>query len=235
MRNSFPGLRWADSTTDDALQGGNHVGHGVGEVDAAVEIRLPILCEDAEVVFPTAFVQAFADCIRYISGRNGRRGPTRRWIKRRSSGDRGGRTRAAGRYGANDFASRVKEQSVPQVARDRFIALSAFAKDRLLHDVGDAVRRFVEQDFEGFGALVAGVGGGDGDAQGIERGVGTGGAGEGRDVDADALLGPGSLIDFREAVREVETAAADERSDGGDPPPIRTIVFRPEVRAIDRR
>jgi hypothetical protein len=36
-------------------------------------------------------------------------------------------------------------------------------------------------------------------------------------------------------MREVQAAAADERSDGGDPAAIRTIVFGPEVRTIDGR
>jgi len=43
------------------------------------------------------------------------------------------------------------------------------------------------------------------------------------------------LVDFGEAMREVEATAADQRSDGGDPAAIRTIVFGPEVRAIDGR
>lgn len=44
-----------------ALQCGNHVGDGVGEIDTAVEIGLPVLGEDAQIVFPASFVEAFAD------------------------------------------------------------------------------------------------------------------------------------------------------------------------------
>ena len=34
---------------------------GVAEFYTAVEIRLPVLGEDAEIIFPAAFVEALAD------------------------------------------------------------------------------------------------------------------------------------------------------------------------------
>jgi len=45
------------------------VGDGVGEFDAAVEIGLPVLGKDTEIVFPTAFVEAFADGVGNVTGR----------------------------------------------------------------------------------------------------------------------------------------------------------------------
>ena len=45
---------------------------GVGEVDAAIEIRLPVLREHSEIIFPAASVEAFADSVRDVSGRRRR-------------------------------------------------------------------------------------------------------------------------------------------------------------------
>src|SRR5256886_14428497 len=77
-------------------------------------------------------------------------------------------------YRAEHFAGGVENQSVPEVARDGFIALAALADDGGLHRLGDTVRTLVEEHLEGFSALIACVQAGDGDPQGIGRGIGAG-------------------------------------------------------------
>src|SRR4029077_20884782 len=50
-----------------ALERGDHAGDGVVEGGFVVEIGLPEAGEKLEVVFPTAFVKAFADGVRNVS------------------------------------------------------------------------------------------------------------------------------------------------------------------------
>ncbi len=171
------------------------MGDGVVVGDAAVEVGLPVLSEDAEIIFPAAFVEAFAHGIGNIA-------------RRRVAG-----VSASEGERANDFAGGIEKQSVPKIARDGFFALATFAVDGVLHAVGDAVRSLVEKDFEGFGALVARVGAGDGHAKRIECGVSAGGAGVGGDIDADSFFGPVGLVDFGESMRKIKTIAANQRRD----------------------
>ena len=73
--------------------------HRVVEGDGTVEIGLPVLGEDAEVVFPAAFVEAFADGVGNIAGGGRRPGAARAGIER---------------HRPDDFAGGVEEQSVPE-------------------------------------------------------------------------------------------------------------------------
>src|SRR5215467_189649 len=223
---------WGDSTTARALQRRNHVRNGVGEVDAAVEVGLPVLGEDAQVVLPAAFIEAFANRVGNVSGRrrSGRSGAGG------ISAGRGREQRSAARgQRANHLAGSVEKQGVPEIARNGFVALAAFAKNGILHDIGDAVGSLMEEDLECFGALVASVGSGDRHANRILGCICAGRTSEPGDVNANPLSGPRRLIDFSEAVGKVETAAADERSDGGNPAAVRPIVFGPKMSAIDGR
>jgi len=122
---------------------------------------------------------------------------------------------------------------VPEIAWDGFVTLAAFAKDGVLHGVGDAVRGLVKKNFESFRALVASVGGGNGYMKRVEGSVSPSRAGKRGDVDADAFAGPRSLIDFGEAVSEIEAITADQRSDRSDPAAVRAIVFSPKMGAVD--
>jgi len=133
----------------------------------------------------------------------------------------------------DDFAGGVKNQGMPKVAGDGFVALAAFAVDGQLDGLGDAVRGFVEEHFEGFGALIARIETGNGDAQGIERGVGASPVGVGGNVHADFVLGPARLINVGEAFAEADTLFADQRSDARNPAAIGAVVVGPEVRAIN--
>ena len=66
----------------------------------------------------------------------------------------------------------------------------------------------MEKNFEGFRVLIARVEAGNGDAQGVERGVSAGRIGVGGDVHADFLARPVRLINVREALGEASFAAA---------------------------
>src|SRR5690242_2307123 len=202
---------------DRLLEGGNHVGDGVVEADLAVEIGLPIFGEDAEVVVPAALIEAFADGIGRVAGGERRRGIAGRLLH----------------DGANGLAGGVKEESVPKIARNGLITLTAFADDGVLNGVGDAVGRFMEENFESFGALIPRVGAGDGDAERIDSGVGALRVRESCDVHANAIAGPGCLIDVGETMREFEGAVTNKGSDGGDPAAIQAILLGPKMRAID--
>ena len=91
----------------------------------------------------------------------------------------------------------------------------------------------MEENFEGFRVLVARVEAGDGDAQGIERGVSAGQIGVGGDVHADFLARPVGLINVREALGEADALFDDERGDAQNPAAIGAVVLRPEMRAVD--
>lgn len=193
------------------------MGDGVVEADFAVEIGLPVFGEDAEIVVPAALIEAFADGIGRVAGREGGEGVARGLLH----------------DGANRLAGRVKQESVPQIARNGLIALAAFADDGVLNGVGDAVGSLVKKDFESFGALIPRVGAGDGNAERIDGGVGALRVRESGDVHANAVAGPGRLIDVGETMREFEGAVTNEGSDGGDPAAIEAVLLGPKMRAID--
>ena len=194
------------------------MGDGIVEADLAVEIGLPILGEDAEVVVPAALIEAFADGIGRVAGGEGGDGVARRLLH----------------DGANRLAGGVEEQSVPKIARNGLIALTAFADDGVLNGVGDAVGSLVKKNFESFGALIPRVNAGDGDAERIDGGVGALRVRESGDVHANAIAGPRRLIDVREPMREFEGAVTNEGSDGGNPAAIQAVLLGPKMGAIDR-
>jgi len=135
--------------------------------------------------------------------------------------------------GTDYFARRIKDEGVPEIAGDGLIALAAFADNGVLDWLGDAVRRFVEEYFKGFVALVARIGAGDGDTQWVERGVGAGGISVSAHVDADFFLGPFGLIDIREALGNANTLFFDEGRDAGDPAAVGAVLVGPQMGAID--
>src|SRR6267142_1460929 len=223
-------------------EGGDHAGDGVAEGGVAVEVGLPETLEDVEIVFPAAFVQAFAEGVGSVSG-GGSAARVFAGTCRGASGSTGvgakvqfaaGNGIGRGQDGAKDFAGGVENQGVPEVARDGFIALAAFANDGILYRLGDAVGGFVEENFEGFRVLVARVKAGDGDAEGIERGVSAGPIGISGDVHADFLARPVRLINVREALGEADALLDDERGDPQDPAAIGAVMIRPEMRTVGR-
>jgi len=50
------------------IRGRRPCGDGVAEGGAAVEVRLPEALEDVEIVFPAAFVEAFAEGVGSVAG-----------------------------------------------------------------------------------------------------------------------------------------------------------------------
>src|SRR6266850_1933677 len=222
-----------------ALEGGDHTGDGVAEGGTAVEIGLPEALEDVEIVFPAALVEAFAEGVGSVGGGSaagafagtggGASGGTGVGAKIQFAGSGIGRSKD----GADDFTGGVENQGVPEVARNGFIALAAFADDGVLHGLGDAVRGLVEENFEGFRVLIARVETGDRDAQGIERGVSAGQIGVGGDVHADFLARPVRLINVREALGEADALFDDEWGDTQDPAAVGAVMIGPEMRTVD--
>jgi len=246
--NKFRARLRSKSAVQRHSERGDHAGDGVAEGGAAIEVGLPEALEDVEIVFPAALVEAFAEGVGSVSG-GGSSGGVFAGTGSGASGGRGGASGGTavgakvqfaagsgigrGENGAEDLAGGVENQGVPEVARDGFIALAAFADDGVLHGLGDAVGGFVEENFEGFGVLVARVEAGDGDAQGIERGVSAGRIGIRGDVHADFLARPASLINVREALGEADALFDDQRSDAQDPAAIGAVMIRPEMRTVD--
>src|SRR5579859_7294 len=180
------------------LERGDHAGDGVVEGGAAIEIGLPEAREKLKVFVPAARVETFANGVgnvRIVG--SGRRtiGASIAGALRRLRGRRFGAQQRL-----DDFAGGIEKKRVPEVARNGFAALTAFARDGRLHGLGEAVRRFVKENFKGFVALVARIGAGDGDAERIERGVGAGPVGESGDVHASFAVGPLGFINEGEAL-----------------------------------
>src|SRR5215469_2593172 len=112
------------------LESGHDMGDGIVEGGAAIEIRLPEAPEQLEVIVPATLVQPLTDRVRCVAG-----------IMVCGAG-------LFCEHWLNDFAGGVKDQRVPQIAGDGFLALAASADDGLLNGFGDSVRGFVEEDFE---------------------------------------------------------------------------------------
>src|SRR5260370_35606722 len=195
----------------------DHVRHGVVESDATVQIGLPVFGKEAKIIFPPAFVETFA----YRVGDVAR--------SRTAS-----RATTVERQRANQFAGRIEKQGVPESGGNWFFALAALTKDGVLHGVGYAVRGFVEENFKRLSSLISRVTAGHGDAKRFKSGVSAGGTGVAGDVDANPILGPVGLINFREAVGEVQSVAANKRGHSGDPAAIGAVVLLPKVRAVHR-
>jgi len=200
------------------------MGDGILESNLAVQIGLPVDDEETRILLPTALGEFFAES---------------RW-------DGGGSVAQCGdvivprifRCGALEdraehLAGGEEDQGMPEVARDRFVTLAALAGDGGFDGAGDIVRGLVKEDLESFGALVAWIGAGDGDAEGVESGVGPGGVCEGADFHADFLFGPLGLVDVREAFGEADALFADEWSDADDPAAVGAVVVGPPVCAVD--
>src|SRR4029077_11664900 len=77
---------------------------------------------------------------------------------------------------ANDFTRGVKQQRVPEVSRNGFVARAKFAGDRCGNGAGESVRSFVEQHFKTVYAAIARIVAGNCDVYGVERSVGPEGA-----------------------------------------------------------
>src|ERR1700686_3822549 len=223
-----------------SLEGGHDMRYGIVEGDFAVEIGLPVEGEELEVAVPAALVEAFALGVGSVWGVLGEGS----WVG--SSVARSGRVGAV-RHGAaggirfgvedglDDFAGGVKNERVPEVARNGLFALAAFADDGLLDGLRDAMGGLVEENLEGRGVLVARVGAGDGDAQRVEGGVGAGGISKARDVDADFFGGPAGLVNVREAMRDADALLGDQRGHALDPGAVGAIIGGPIMRAVHWR
>src|ERR1700676_252753 len=166
------------------LERGHHARYGVVKCGIAVKVRLAELRKQLEVSVPAPLIDAFANGVRGIA-RGGHL--TRTAVCRCGRDDR-----------ADDFSRRIENERVPEVARNTFFALSAFADDGLLDRFGDAVRGFVKKHFQRFSALIARVNAGNRDAQRIKRGVSALSICVGAHVDADFFLRPLRFINIRE-------------------------------------
>jgi hypothetical protein len=199
------------------------VSYGVLEADFAVEVGLPIDYQETGILLPAALGEFFAE-----TGRNGGRavGLGGDVILQRIF-------LCALEDGAKHFAGGEEDQGVPEVARNRFVALAALTGDGIFDGAGDIVRSFVEEDFESFGTLVARIGAGDGDAERVKGGVSAGGVGESANFNADFVLRPLGLVDVREAFGEADTLFTNKRSNAHDPAAVGAIVVRPPVSAVD--
>src|ERR1700719_2040107 len=104
------------------LQSGDHVSHGVVEDHTAVQVGLPVLGQDPEIILPAAFIEAFADRVGYVT-------------RKGAAGGGSVRSAAVERKRANHFAGCIEKQRMPEIARNWFFALPALAKNSLLHGV----------------------------------------------------------------------------------------------------
>src|SRR4029077_11547761 len=118
------------------LQRRDHARDGVIECGAAIKVRLPEFLQSLEVLVPAALIEAFAQSVGSVAAAGDAA------IVIASSGARRAKHRA------DDFAGGVENQGVPEVARDGFVALVALPDDGGLYGLGDAVRTFVEKNFE---------------------------------------------------------------------------------------
>src|SRR5262249_57952773 len=114
---------------------------------------------------------------------------------------------------------------MPKVARNGLIALPALTDNCRLDAIRNAERRFVEENLQCFRSLVSGVGARQSNTQRIKRGVGAGRICVRGYVNTNPFSGPVGLIDFREAMGEIQTVAPDERSDRGNPTAICFVMF----------
>src|SRR5215470_16342351 len=106
---------------DGALQRGHHARDGVIKSSFSIKVRLPETLQEFEIALPAALVKAFAEGISVVS-------------VSRSAAPLVSATRRRGRQDrADDFARRVENQCVPQVSRNRLIALTALTDNRSLY------------------------------------------------------------------------------------------------------
>jgi hypothetical protein len=102
-----------------ASESGNDVRDGVVESSFAVEVGLPESFEEFEVIVPAALIESFPEGVGSVFAL------TSIGVFRVD-------------HGFDDFAGGVKNQCVPQVARNGFVALAAFSIDGQLHGLSDA-------------------------------------------------------------------------------------------------
>src|SRR6267154_4215531 len=126
-----------------ALQRRDHARDGVVERSSAVKVRLPEFLKQLEVVIRPPLVQAFAQGIGSVTAA----GHTAILVA-------SGRARST-KHRTYDFARSVENESLPEVARNSFVALVALANNGGLHGLGNTVRTFMEKNFEGCRALIA--------------------------------------------------------------------------------
>src|SRR5579863_256063 len=116
----------------------HHMRDRIVERHIAVEIRLPESLEQFEILVPATLKKPLAHRVRRIF-------PVR--VAREALHQR-----------LDDFAGRIEHKRVPQIARNRFVALATLPIYRQLHWFRDAVRRFMKQHLEGRAALIARIG-----------------------------------------------------------------------------
>lgn len=113
------------------------MGDGVVEGDAAIQVRLPIEIEKKVVLVPTALGEDVLQGVRNSAG-------LRRLWRLIGVGAVLGRILEDGLH---NFHGGVNNQGMPEVARNGFVALFAFAADGGFDGRGDAMRCLMEQDF----------------------------------------------------------------------------------------
>src|SRR6266481_7953359 len=206
-----------------ALQRGDHACDRVVERSSAVQVRLPEFLKQPEVVVPPTLIQAFAQGIGSVTAA----GHTTILVA-------SGRPRST-KHRTYDFARSVENESLPEVARDSFVALVALTNDGGLHGFGNTMRTFVEKNFESRRALIARVEAGDGDTQGVGGRVGARPVGMTRQINADFCAWPAGLVNVRKPFRQAHALFTHERRDTHDPAAVGSVMLWPKMRAVNRR
>ncbi len=151
----------------------------------AVEIRLPINIQQADVFFPSALREPLAKVGRHAGHIRlvGKNHVTRLRI-----------WPSLLHHGTQDFTGGVVNQGVPEIAGNGLVALAAFAGDGVFHGDSDAVRGFVKEHLQGIRSLVTRLRAGDSYAQRVESRECAGRGGEGANFDANLCFRPGGLV-----------------------------------------
>src|SRR5713226_1243463 len=106
------------------LKRGDHARNGVVERRFAVEVRLPESLQEVEIVLPAALVEALANGVGSVP------------ISQNAVALVSLSCRVTGQNRTDDFTGSVEDQGMPQIARNRFVALTALANDGGLHRFG---------------------------------------------------------------------------------------------------
>src|ERR1700732_1302394 len=99
------------------LKRGHHAGDGVIEGSRAVEIRLPEFLQELVIVVPAPLIKTFTQGVRCVTR-------ARHAAVLIASG-----CSCSAKHRADDFTGGVENQSLPEVARNSFVALVALATD----------------------------------------------------------------------------------------------------------
>src|SRR5262249_52014747 len=107
----------------------HHTRNGVIKGRLPVQVRLPEPLQEFEIVLPAALVQALAKPVSIVPACGS--AITLVSVARRS--------RRRSQHRADHFARCVKNQRMPEIARNRLIALPALTDNSPLHRLSDSV------------------------------------------------------------------------------------------------